>query len=229
MSVNRSGRREWLIPTGLVLLSLVPVVAGAVRVTELSAGAVATPDNARFVADPLPVVVHIVSATVYCLLGAFQFAPGFRRRRPGWHRAAGRLLVPAGIATGLSGVWMAVFYPLLPIDGGLLIGLRIGFGAAMAGCVVLGFVAIRRRDITRHRAWMIRGYALGQGAGSQFVTHMVWILIVGPPGELARALLHAAGWLINLAVAEWVIRRPARPVRSSPAPSGVDRSPVQPG
>ncbi len=218
MSVNRSGRREWLIPTGLILLALVPMVAGAVRTVQLSAGVAVTPDNARFVNDPLPVLVHIVSATLYCVLGAFQFAPGFRRRRPGWHRAAGRLLVPAGIAVGLSGVWMAVFYPLLPIDGGLLIGLRIGFGSAMVACIVVGFAAIRRRNIARHRAWMIRGYAIGQGAGTQFLTHLPWLVAAEPPGELTRALLHAAGWLINLAVAEWIIRAGStRPVRPSPA------------
>ena len=34
-------------------------------------------------------------------------------------------------------------------------------------------------------------------------------------GELSRALLMGAGWAINLAVAEWLIRgRPAHPIRS---------------
>ena len=56
-------------------------------------------------------VLHILCASVYALLGAFQFAPAFRRRRPGWHRRAGRLLVPAGLLVGLSGLWMTLFYP----------------------------------------------------------------------------------------------------------------------
>jgi hypothetical protein len=42
-----------------------------------------------------------------------------RRRRPGYHRAAGRTLV-----------------------------------------IVLGFAAVRRRETARHRAWMIRAYAI---------------------------------------------------------------------
>ncbi|WP_341716184.1 DUF2306 domain-containing protein [Micromonospora sp. FIMYZ51] len=222
MSAKRLGRREWLIPAGLILLSLVPVVAGAVRVVQLSVGVAVTPENARFVGDPAPVVVHIVAATLYCLLGAFQFVPSLRRRHPRWHRVAGRLLVPAGIAAALAGVWMALFYPLLPIDGALLIGLRVSFGAAMAVSIVLGFVAILRRDLVRHRAWMIRGYAIGQGAGTQFLTHLPWLLVIGPPSELTRALLHAAGWLINIAVAEWIIHRstarrtPVPPRRSQP-------------
>ena len=41
----------------------------------------------------------------------------------------------------------------------------------MALAIVLGLAAIRRRDIARHRAWMIRGYAIGLGAGTQALTH----------------------------------------------------------
>ncbi|MFI7023894.1 DUF2306 domain-containing protein [Micromonospora sp. NPDC049900] len=229
MSTSRFlGRHEWAIPTGLILLALVPVVAGVVRTVELSGDPTVTPGNARFVADPGPVLVHIVTASVYCLLGAFQFMPGFRRRRPGWHRVAGRLLVPTGILAALSGMWMAAFYPLMPIDGAFLIGLRLFFGGAMAGCIVLGLRAIVRRDVSRHRAWMIRGYAIGQGAGTQFLTHLPWLVAAEPPGEWTRAFLHAAGWLINLAVAEWIIRHgsatpagPGRPSVPVPVDSGA--------
>src|SRR5664279_841460 len=75
-------RVQWLVPAGLVLLSLVPVAAGMVRVTQLAGGGPVTPDNARFFASPVPVVLHIVCASVFCLLGAFQFVPWIRRRRP---------------------------------------------------------------------------------------------------------------------------------------------------
>ena len=36
-------------------------------------------------------------------------------------------------------------------------------------------------------------------------------VILGPPTELSRALLMGAAWVINLAVAEWVIRKRAAP------------------
>jgi uncharacterized membrane protein len=200
----------WLVPTALIMLSAVPVAAGAARLTELTAGAAITPENARFFAAPVPVVLHIVSVSLYSVLGAFQFARGFRRRRPGWHRAAGWLLVPCGIATGLTGLWMTLFYPRPEGDGDLLAGFRLVFGTAMVVSIVLGLAAIRRRDIARHRAWMTRGYAIGLGAGTQALIHVPWFLIVGTPGELPRALLLGAGWMINLAVAERIIRsRPA--------------------
>jgi hypothetical protein len=38
-------------------------------------------------------------------------------------------------------------------------------------------------------------------------------VIAGPSRDLRRALLRGAAWVINLAVAEWAIRkRPARPL-----------------
>ena len=191
----------------LLLLSVIPLAAGAFRLTELAGGAEITPANARFFASPLPVVLHIVSASVYAILGAFQFAPGFRRRRPGWHRVAGRLLVVCGLLVGLSGLWMTLFYPGPAGAGELLYALRLLFGSAMVVSIVLGFAAIRRGDVIRHRAWMMRGYAIGLGAGTQVLTLLVGELIVGPPSELSRALLMGAGWVINLAVAEWAIRK----------------------
>jgi hypothetical protein len=44
------------------------------------------------------------------------------------------------------------------------------------------------------------------------VTHALWLAAVGTPGQLTRQLLLGAGWAINLAVAEWAIRR-SRPGR----------------
>ncbi len=207
----------WLV-IALLLLSAIPLAFGAVRLTQLAGGAEITPANARFFASPLPVVLHIVSASVYIILGAFQFAPGFRRRRPGWHRAAGRLVVLCGLLVGLSALWMTLFYPWPAGDGALLYALRLLFGSAMVGSIVLGVAAIRRRDVMRHRAWMTRGYALGLGAGTQVLTLLAGELIAGPPSEISRALLIGAAWVINLAVAEWAIRtRPATPARTAAA------------
>ncbi len=65
---------------------------------------------------------------------------------------------------------------------------------------------------------MMRGYAIGLGAATQKLTLMAGEVIAGPPSELSRALLMGAGWVINLAVAEWAIRRrPAHPARTAAA------------
>jgi hypothetical protein len=196
----------WLV-AALLLLSALPLAAGAFRLTQLAGGVEITPANARFFASPLPVVVHIVGAGVYAVLGAFQFAPAFHRRWPGWHRVAGRLVVLCGLLVGLSALWMTLFYPWPKGDGVLLYVLRLLFGSAMVMSIVLGFITIRQGDVIGHRAWMMRGYALGLGAATQMLTLMAGEIIAGPPSELSRALLMGAGWVINLAVAEWAIRK----------------------
>jgi hypothetical protein len=73
--------------------------------------------------------------------------------------------------------------------------------------ICLGVAAITRRDIPHHRAWMMRSYALGLGAGTQVLTHLPWFLFPGIQGELARTLLMLSGWVINLAVVELILLR----------------------
>jgi uncharacterized membrane protein YozB (DUF420 family) len=216
---------DWLIPAGLIALTAIPVLAGADRVGQIATGGPITSDNPRFFATPVPVVVHIISASLFCFLGAFQFAPALRRLRPRWHRIAGRLVAPSGVVAALAAIWMTLFYPLPASDQGLLTVLRLAFGSAMAISLVVGLVAILRRDIASHRAWMMRGYAIGVGTGTQVFTSLPADLILGrmPEGTL-RALLLGAGWVINLAVVEWVLRRrssrPSRRRAASPASAG---------
>jgi hypothetical protein len=212
---STASRADWLVPTSLILLTFVPAAAGAARLTELAGGAEITAANERYFATPLPIVLHIVSVTLYCLLGAFQFAPGFRRRHRTWHRISGRVLVPTGLVAALTGLWMTAFYPQPAGDGPLLITFRFLFGTAMIASIALGLREILRRNVKAHSAWMIRGYAIGLGAGTQVFTHLPWVIAGVTPVGTTRALLMAAGWVINVLVAEWIIRRkPARTRRA---------------
>ena len=154
-------RAEWLVPTALIVLTAIPSLGGTIRLVGLAGGVAITPDDVRFFAVPLPVVIHILSTFPFCILGAFQFVPGFRSRRLGWHRLAGRLLVLCGLAAGLSGLWMTQFYLLSPqFQTGLLYSFRIVFGSSMVLSIALVLVAILRRDIARHCAWMMRGFLI---------------------------------------------------------------------
>jgi len=196
------------ILAGLITLSAIPVLAGTSRLIHLAAGAAITPENARFFAAPLPVVIHVIGASLFCILGAFQFAPGFRQRHLRWHRIAGRILIPSGLAAAVSGLWMTQVYPLpVLLQGPLLWSVRYLVGIGMVTGIVLSLLAIRNRNIPNHRAWMIRAYALGQGAGTQALTMLPWTLLIGEPRGLVRDVLMSLAWVINLAFAEWVIRQ----------------------
>jgi uncharacterized membrane protein len=223
---RRPGVRDkssWPVPVALVVLSLIPVISGSLRLIEVAGGPQLIPANPRIDASPAPVVVHVLAAALYAFLGAFQFTARLRRRHPGWHRRSGRILVGAGLVVAGSGLWMTLFYTGAP-GGDLLWAIRLLVGSAMAASIVLGFAAIRRRDIPAHRAWMIRAYALGVGAGAQAFTQGIGEALFGT-GDLSTAISVGSGWVINAVVAEWVIRRPsvrrAGRARAHPALAGA--------
>jgi uncharacterized membrane protein YozB (DUF420 family) len=217
-----SRRSDWLVPAGLIVLSFVPVLAGGSRVVQLTTGAAVTADNARFFASPVPIVLHIVGATLFAVLGALQFNPRLRRRR--WHRLSGRIVVPAGLVTAFTGVWITVFSGRAPLDGDVLAAIRIVVGTAMTVFLLLGLRSALRREFRAHRNWMIRGYALGFGAGTQLVTQLPWIVLVGPLEMTSKTVLMALAWLINVVLAEWVIRRGVR----VSGPQSSQQTPLRP-
>jgi len=203
---RRDRPRSWPVPAALVALSAIPLTAGALRLVQLAGGPAVMPADHRFTGFPIALVVHIVGAALFAIVGALQFVPRLRRRS--WHRRAGRALAVAGLMVAGSALWLTLGYRAQPGTGDLLYVFRLVFASAMAACLVLGFTAIRRRDIAAHRAWMTRAYAIGLGAGTQVFTQGIGEAVLGT-GLLQADLAKGAGWAISLAVAEWVIRRPA--------------------
>jgi uncharacterized membrane protein len=198
----------WLIPAGLIMLSILPLVGGMVRMVDLAVGE-PVPGTARFFESPTPIVVHAISSLTYFILGAFQFSTSLRRNKPGWHRKAGYVLIPSGLLCALSGAWMAYFYPPIFGTGTAVSTIRIVVAAAIAAFICMGFAAIRERNVAAHRAWMMRAYALAIAAGTQPITLAPMLVFPKLYGELGYTLGLAAGWLLNLLVAEWLIRRSA--------------------
>ena len=206
---EQAPRLGWAVPAGLVALSCIPLIAGTLRLLQLAGGPALIPAEARFAEFPLAVALHILGAATYVLLGVLQFVPQFRRRHRTWHRRTGRVLIVARLLVAASALWMTLLYAAKPGTGDLLYALRLVFGCALIACLVLGFAAIRRSNTPAHRAWMIRAYAIALAAGTQAFTQGVGGALFGT-GELQGDLAQGAGWVINLAVAEWVIRRPTR-------------------
>lgn len=217
-AANRDPRGTAWIPVGLILLNLIPIVSGSLRLAQLGGGPELMPEAARFTSFPLPVVTHIVAATLFSVVGAFQFLPGLRRGHRSWHKLVGRVLIPAGFLVALSGMWMGALSDLPAGDGPLLMMLRLGFGGYMLASLVLGIRAIVQRRFAAHGAWMTRAYAIGVAAGTQAILLVPVSVILGPSHELGRALAMGLAWLANLAVAELAIRRRTR---FSPVPRTV--------
>ena len=206
--MSSSSRPSWKLLTSLLMLSLVPVAAGVVRLLRMASGGGVTPESARFAAMPAPVVLHIACASLFCVLGAFQFDSALRHRFPLLHRNAGRVAARCGIVAALTGLWMTAEYAIpAELQGPLLYGVRLVVRLAMTLAVIVSIRAVLQRRIAQHKAWMVRAYALGQGAGTQVLILLPVTLMAGAPTFIFRDVLMASAWGLNVVFAEWVIRR----------------------
>jgi uncharacterized membrane protein len=179
--MTHATRIDWKAPLALLLLSAIPVAAGIARLGSLADAPEIGTASARFVAAPLPVLVHIVSASLFPVLGSLQFSATLRQRSPRWQRFSGRMVVVSGIFAARSGLWMTVFYPIpSALQGDLLYAVRVLVGMAMLLSIVKSVAAVMAGDIAMHRVWM---------------------LLIGSPSMLQRDLLMSLAWLINLLVA----------------------------
>jgi uncharacterized membrane protein len=158
-------------------------------------------------------VVHIFSATVALVLGPLQFMPRVRARRK-LHRTLGRTYLLAGVLpAALAAVPVAVW------SGSLLT--QIGLITASVLWLVTGALAVRaarRRDFAAHRAWMMRNYALTFLAVTSRILVPLLLLAqipfggadAGSIGDRAPSMIpigQTLGWIVNLVVAEVLIRR----------------------
>ena len=144
---------EWMLVAIILIYSFVPTFGGLFRVAELLGGTAIIPTNARALTQPLPIVLHILSSFLFCLLGALQFLPGIRRYNPALHRMIGRLVAAAGCTSALTGLWMTHFFVFpLELQGPLLYSVRIVLSLTMVGLIVWAIMAIRARDMRAHGA-----------------------------------------------------------------------------
>lgn len=192
------------IPAALVFVSLVPFFAGLARSFGIVTGMGTLEGHARFAADPVAAVVHIIGLTFFTTFGALQFSPALRKQR--WHRMAGRVLAPMGIIGAVCGVWMVLTWPPKQYDTLALNFLRVTIALCIASCLAISLVAVRWGDFDAHRRWMTRAYALALAGGTQFFTHIPVLIVPSLDSDNVELVLMSAGWLINIAVAEWAIR-----------------------
>ena len=160
-------------------------------------------------------VIHVPVAATAMLLGALQFVPRIRanRRR---HRIIGRTFLGLGtVAFVLTGIPLALTTP----DGNLT---RFGVlvPAVLWPCfAVLAYRAIRAGDVTRHREWMTRVYALTFFAITARMVTPLLLLAQVPvmqsryDGDVQNAVTASIpygqwlGWIVNLLIAQYVIHR----------------------
>lgn len=190
----------------LTALSLAVAGYALVVYALLPVGAAVHPDmRAGFALHRTGIYLHVFAALFALALGPFQFSARLRARRPGLHRAMGRLYLGVGVLLGgLAGLYLS-----LHAYGGVVA--RAGFACLALAWLYTGaraFLAVRSRRFEAHRRWMIRNFALSFAA----VMLRLWIpasALTGVPFESAYPVIAWMCWLPNLAAAELLLGRRA--------------------
>jgi len=106
----------------------------------------------QVIADRDLLIPHVICGTIALLSGPLQFSSRFRLRHLKIHRILGRAYVFAVFIGAFTGIALAAGRPGLP-------------GTAMQAtawivCTTAAFITARNRQITQHRQWMARSYAV---------------------------------------------------------------------
>jgi uncharacterized membrane protein len=191
----------------LAFCTFIPVMNAVVSVVQIPLGALPE-DSQRLAAVPVAFFLHSLAGVLFGVLGPLQFVLALRLRFAALHRLTGRVFVLSGMGLGLSG--LALLLQVDSLSTRLLDAARGVFGVALMAALVLGVAAARVHNVFRHRAWMIRAYAVGMGTGPVALVLFPMYLI---NGELIRGLVSdivvVGMWLVSIALGEWVIHRMA--------------------
>ncbi len=161
----------------------------------------------RYNVVPIVTLVHVVPGALFLFAAPLQLIPRFRSRRPGIHRRLGYVLLALAIPYAFTGIFFSIHEPVFGPLAALASGLA---GAWFICCAVLAYLAIRKRDIERHREWMLRMLAVAYGIAAVRLSFLAIIAVFPIDVAAAGTLSFWVGWLISVLPTEWWIRRTAR-------------------
>jgi len=189
-------------------LALAATALGLVSLRYLSGDVDVAPAELResMTARPAWFAIHAGASAVALAGVPWQLAGSLRQKRPGLHRALGRLYAAAVLVGGVSAIPLALGSWAGPVATAGFLALA----AAWLATTGLGVRAARAGAVEAHRRWMMRSAALTCAA-------LTLRLYLPLPGWLGVAYVDGYRiiawmcWLPNLAFAELWLRRRATP------------------
>ena len=106
----------------------------------------------QVIADRALLIPHTLCGTFALLAGPLQFSTQFRQRHLKLHRVLGRMYFVSVIVGSFTGIALAAGRPGLP-------GTSMQ-AAAWIVCTTAAVIAARNRQVSVHRQWMARSYAV---------------------------------------------------------------------
>lgn len=168
MAVSKSASR--LVWAGVVFLVLIGVAAVTRRTlvllwpetfsTKVSPAAALDTGFAKHLVLTL---IHILPGGLFLVLAPLQFVPSIRQKHLRIHRWMGRVLVVCGLIIGISALVMSY---TMNIGGPNETAATTLFAIVFLICLCKAYVHIGRKEVARHREWMIRAYGVGLGVAA---------------------------------------------------------------
>jgi uncharacterized membrane protein len=106
----------------------------------------------QVIADRRLLIPHTLAGTLALLIGPINFSSRIRQRYLQLHRVLGRIYVVSVFVGSFTGIALAAGRPGLP-------GTSMQAAAWMV-CTTAALITARNRQITQHRQWMARSYAV---------------------------------------------------------------------
>ena len=100
---------------------------------------------------------HIICGVLAAVLGPLQFWPKIRRDYLPFHRIAGRIYVVTVLTGAVASLGLSL---QMSTDNAAYASGLIGLAVAWVVTTGMAFVAIRRKQLTQHKQWMIRSYVV---------------------------------------------------------------------
>ena len=148
--------------------------------------------------------IHVFTAIGALLAGFTQFSRPFLRKYPRLHRIAGWAYVSdVLLLAGPSGLVIGIY-----ANGGWTS--QVGFCVLAILWIIFTAIAVQRirsGDIQAHRNWMIRSFALTLSAITLRAWKYILVATFAPRPMDVYRIVAWLGWVLNLAVAEWLIYR----------------------
>jgi uncharacterized membrane protein len=163
-------------------------------------------------------LVHILPAGLFLVLAPLQFMLRVRQKHLQYHRWMGRVLVVCGLIVGISALVMSF---KMNIGGPNETAATTLYAIVFLFCLSKAYLHIRRKEVARHREWMIRMYGVGLGvATTRPIVGMFFAFRRMTPHEFFGIAFWLGFTITSLAAEAWVDYR--RQHASAHQPGAVD-------
>lgn len=147
---------------------------------------------------------HVFTSVFVVLAGFTQFYNPFQKKFNAIHRQFGKsYVIIVVLITGPAGLIMSLY-----ANGGWTS--QLGFFILSVLWIYFtarAYLAIRKRDFSSHGKFMIRSYALTLSALTLRAWKYLIVMLVQPHPMDAYQVVAWLGWIPNLLIAEWLIRK----------------------